>query len=1003
MFDRFKFYVQHSFNDLRVNARLTAFALLCIAAGVAAIVSLQTLALMIENSLTGSLRENNRGDIQFNPDSGGGGFGNDDEVDPEIADALESGLIVVEETRFFGQGIEEYKLTEQFTEDIVAWAAENYEQGFGFTYRQDLADPVRSFLGGGTGTPTNPETGASAAQAQPRVIEPAVYPFFGEILTPDGTPIGALLNEATDVVINDVLAGALGVGAGDEIALSGADENFTVRGVYAAEAEVTGFQFDTLLAGQFGGYFIGFAALDAFPDINYTPDVGYLRLNTDTTSPEQINELERALRERYPFLDTDTTEDLRRTYESIAANIDQLVTVMGLVSLLLGSIGIINTMQVVVRRRMLEIAVLKTIGLQARQITVLFLIEALLMGIVGSVLGVLLGWATTFIIRGVAEAVFQSPLPFVFAPGPAIAGLVVGSLVTVVFGLLPTLTAGEVRPSVVLRPSDKLLPQAGCLRTLAAFFIMIVLLSLIAQAILGDFTLAVTVVVGSFVAAGALFALLRFIISIIARYFPAFGIVDLKLTLRQIFAARGRAATTLLALVVGVFSLSLITLLAQSVNDILDFALTDAAGGNVLINVQSANQIDAVEDVLTNLDAVNSYSLQQAYNLEFVELRENGEAVSEEALRERLNNAEGVFLGPPAGSDAEEADADSEPASETTEATEQRARNGGFGRFEALTGTLSSVAAVDADDEAERVMLSGRDLNASDAGQPVLVLSNNPFIEAAQIEPGDTLTFAFPRRQGIIGSLLGRNNAGNTEADGAEADSNGADSNGANGAEADGADSNGAQTVTFEVIGISDPAFGFSLNGSSNIAPITAFPDNQSPTQIAFIVDVAEDQVTALRREVTNAVPSAFILETSALTQVLDVLLGTFTAFPTLVALLGLIVGGVVIANSVALTTLERRKEIAIMKAVGLQRGRVLFMLLLENGFLGLIGGLIGVGFGLIGLVIFISTSGAPTQAIPIGTALLLMLLCVFVAVIAAVSAAVEAAGERPLNVLRSE
>ena len=67
MFERLRFYTRHSVNDLRVNGRRTVFALLCIAAGVAAIVSLQTLAVMMNNTLTGSLQETNRGDIRINP------------------------------------------------------------------------------------------------------------------------------------------------------------------------------------------------------------------------------------------------------------------------------------------------------------------------------------------------------------------------------------------------------------------------------------------------------------------------------------------------------------------------------------------------------------------------------------------------------------------------------------------------------------------------------------------------------------------------------------------------------------------------------------------------------------------------------------------------------------------------------------------------------------------------------------------------------------------------
>jgi putative ABC transport system permease protein len=135
----------------------------------------------------------------------------------------------------------------------------------------------------------------------------------------------------------------------------------------------------------------------------------------------------------------------------------------------------------------------------------------------------------------------------------------------------------------------------------------------------------------------------------------------------------------------------------------------------------------------------------------------------------------------------------------------------------------------------------------------------------------------------------------------------------------------------------------------------------------------------------------------------IESLLGTFMAFPTMVAVLGLAVGGVVIANSVALTTMERRHEIAIMKSIGLQRERVLAMLLLENGILGLIGGLIGVGIGLVGLALMIGQTGAPSEAIPYGSAFLLMGLCIVVAIIAALTSAWGASGEKPLNVLRYE
>jgi putative ABC transport system permease protein len=190
--------------------------------------------------------------------------------------------------------------------------------------------------------------------------------------------------------------------------------------------------------------------------------------------------------------------------------------------------------------------------------------------------------------------------------------------------------------------------------------------------------------------------------------------------------------------------------------------------------------------------------------------------------------------------------------------------------------------------------------------------------------------------------------------------------------------------------------------GGTMRAPVGIFPDNINPSTVSILVDIDEGQISELRQAIAE-VPGTFAIPTSIFTQLITSILGTFTAFPLLVAALGLLVGGVVIANSVALSTMERQHEIAVMKAVGLQRERVLGMLLLENGILGFIGGLLGVGIGLVNLVIFTTMANIPLDAIPWGTAFLLMALCIGVSLLAAITSAWSASGEKPLTVLRYE
>jgi putative ABC transport system permease protein len=212
--------------------------------------------------------------------------------------------------------------------------------------------------------------------------------------------------------------------------------------------------------------------------------------------------------------------------------------------------------------------------------------------------------------------------------------------------------------------------------------------------------------------------------------------------------------------------------------------------------------------------------------------------------------------------------------------------------------------------------------------------------------------------------------------------------------------------MTFVIVGMVDRTEGrfTSETTSPNYAPLDAFPTALTPDTVKAVVDVEPDRIDDMRRTM-NRVPGAFVLETRLINDVINRVVGQFTSFPILVASLALLVGGIVIANSVALSTMERRREIGIMKAVGVQRERVLGMLLLENGLMGLIGGLIGVGLGSVILLLLIAMvfGGALASAVPYLTALTLMGMCVLIALLAAVVTAWGASGEKPLNVLRYE
>ena len=933
MLDRWAFYLRHSFNDLRVNGKRTLFALLCIAAGVAAIVSLQTLAVMIGDTLTGNLQESNRGDLQFRA-------GNEFEVDEEALQlGVEAGVLDKNVISFFGSRNAYYQISGDGLVTLRDWLEKNYPGQARFTYRQPLSHPLNVLFGSGAGASmTAVETGETASSINPIVVESAVYPFYSVVESVSGKSLADMLQAPTDVVLSRRVAGQLSAKVGTVLRISGSSAEFTVRGIVENRSEVKNPGADFLNA-LYGFYYLDVSAMALFDDIEKVAEVGYIALSDVT--PAKVEALQEAFETEFPYFQTKTTENLRADYRKFANAVTQLVSLMGLISLLIGCIGIINTMQVIVRRRMMEVAVLKTIGLTANQVTVLFLVEAFIMGVLGSILGILLGWLAVFAIKGGAETLLATPLSVTLVPSAALSGFVVGVLVTTVFGILPTLAAGRVRPSVVLRPSDAVVPRAGLLRRLLSLIVLIFVLALVAQSILGSFLLALGVIAGAFFAAGFLYVILFFAVWVLGTLFPSFGIAELKVGLRQLVAGRARAAATMLALVIGVFSLSLITLFSETMTNILEVSMGEASGGNVAITVPGQQQLPQVREILDGQAGVRSYKLLQSYSVEFQGLDELVEGsnqttrVSLEQLAERMGaDGQGQMFGP-GGKSMDE--------------------------ITLLGNLLQRVDALQLVEIPQKQMASGRRLRADDEGRPVIVLVENPLFEDAGIDVGDRLVFRYVRGDEAVG-----------------------------------------EEFALEVTGIERA----SMIQSGFAAPAhslrSSFPEDRPPDNITIMVDIEDESVPELRRSLL-AVPGIFVLETAAITRLITSMLDTFTAFPLIVAALGLVVGGIVIANSVALSTMERRREIAVLKALGLQRERVLFMLLLEHAIMGVIAGGLGVGIGLFGLLALSAVGGIPLDVIPFGTAFLLMGLCVLVALIATMATAWGASGEKPLNVLRYE
>jgi len=164
----------------------------------------------------------------------------------------------------------------------------------------------------------------------------------------------------------------------------------------------------------------------------------------------------------------------------------------------------------------------------------------------------------------------------------------------------------------------------------------------------------------------------------------------------------------------------------------------------------------------------------------------------------------------------------------------------------------------------------------------------------------------------------------------------------------------------FEVVGIYEKKGNFMIDGAAFINEnilLEMFGDDGTTDIIAVKVrdeknmaKVKEDIEKLLRKERDVDVGEEDF-QVSSPQNILDTLDSTLAAiniFVAIIAGISLLVGGIGIMNTMYTSVLERTKEVGIMKAIGAKNSTIFILFFIESGFLGMVGGAIGIILGMI-------------------------------------------------------
>ncbi|MDN5895037.1 MAG: ABC transporter permease [Nocardioides sp.] len=713
---------------------------------------------------------------------------------------------------------------------------------------------------------------------------PAGHGIKGLVIEEGREPTGP-----DEVVLDEFTAEKSGYDIGDEVQL----ETALARGssLRPTLVGVAAFGEGGSLGGASLAIFGTATAQDYFLDGKDAYNTIWVTAEDDVSQEELRDRVDRVLPDGLEAVTGDTAADdaateLQKQIEFITI----FLLIFAVISLVVGSFLIVNTFSILVAQRSRELALFRALGASKKQVKRSVLLEALVLGLIGSTIGLGVG---ILLFLGIRAAFGSAGLdiasaPMVFESRTVIANYAVGLVVTMVAAWIPARRTSKIPPIAALR-DDVAMPESS-LRRRSITGSLMVLLGAVAMGaglftsipragwVLGAGTLAVLLGVA---ALSPILAspLLKGARVLYARVFGAVGNLAGNNALRN----PRRTAATASALMIGLTLCVTMAIVGSSAKASVDQTVKENFVGDYVISSVYGTPFSAsIADRVENADGVSSVT--------------------------RLRFGIGTIDGNNQGAMGVDPDALT-----------------GSARVEMVEGSL--------DDLDDRSMIIDED-RAKDQG----------------LEVGDTVKFAMP-----------------------------------------------ARSTDFTVVGIFEPN---PMLGFPYVTSLKAMADGGFPVADNYVyIDAADDadltQVRSELDEITENLKLVTVKDQNGLAEEqrgpIDkalLLIYGLLALALVIAVLGIV-------NTLALSVIERTREVGLLRAIGLSRRQLRTMIRLESVVIAVLGAVLGTVLGLIfGVVLMrdLRDQGLEVVDVPYAQLGSFLVISVFIGVLAAVFPARRAA-----------
>lgn len=443
------------------------------------------------------------------------------------------------------------------------------------------------------------------------------FPFYGKIET---QPAGAYrrMKKGGYAMLDATLASQFEVSSDDSLRIG--NSVFKVSGVVNKIPGGGG-----IMTTFTPSVYIAMSDLDSTGLVQYGSRVNYkqyFKIYSEKRTAETVEEIRPLLRKHGYSLDTveERKEGLGRGFSSVY----QFFSLLAFVALILGCIGVASSVHIYAREKREEVAVLRCIGSSGWQAFNIFFIQIFFLGILGSIIGSLLGVGVQQIIPFLIKGIVPFDIDFTLSWKSLLMGLGLGTIVSVLFSMLPLVSIRFVPPLTVLRTDFN--PGRIYSRTRIIALILIAVFPIAFAALqTKSWTTGLLFFSGLIVALVCLTGVAILLLALVRKFFPHKAGFIWRHSLSSLFRPNNQTRVLMVTIGLGAFIISTLNIIERSMLSQVEFTGQESQSNTILFDIQPSQR-----DGVVKLMEDNNLKVNQVVPIITCHLSElNGQPVEE--------------------------------------------------------------------------------------------------------------------------------------------------------------------------------------------------------------------------------------------------------------------------------------------------------------------------------------------------------------------------------------